>query len=109
MKKSNYHELEAQRIKEIIRSARSNPRRDHIPWFYRGEILGLLALALEHKQDRLILDGKEFVVIYKDTTATVRPADGTFSPCAHIIIKKYLGEWDAYERATRITRLADQK
>lgn len=104
----SYKELETERIKEIVRGARSTPNRQHIPWFYRGEVLGLLALALEHKQDRVIIDGKEFCITYKDTNrAVVRPADGSFVPSAHLTISSYLKEWDEFERATRVTRLAD--
>lgn len=106
--KSNYKELEAQRIKEIVRGARSHPNRQHIPWFYRGEVLGLLALAIEHRQDRVILDGKEFAIRYKNDSAVVSPADGSFVPCAYLTISKYQEEWEDYERATRVTRLADQ-
>lgn len=103
----SYKELEAQRIKEIVRGARSAPNRQHIPWFYRGEVLGLLALALEHKQDRAVIDGKEFTIKYKDDRAVVRPADGSFVPSAHLTISSYLKEWDEFERATRVTRLTD--
>ena len=106
--KSNYRELENERIKEIIRGARSAPKRQHIPWVYRGEVLGLLSLALEHKQDVVIIDGREFVIIYKDKHAVVRPADGSFVPCAHLEVAKYQKEWEAYERATKVTRLTDQ-
>lgn len=108
--KNNYQELEAQRIKEIVRGARNSPNRQHTPWVYRGEIMGLLALALEHKQDRLILDGREFCVIYTDAgaRATVRPTNGDFVPCAHIIIEKYLDEWERFDAATRVTRLPSE-
>jgi len=108
--KSNYQVLEAERIKEIVRTARHHHNRDHTPWVHRGEVLGLLALALEHKQDRVIIDGREFLIKYYDVDrAIVRPSNGEFAPCANINITSYLQTWDDYERATRVTRLTDQE
>ena len=101
-----YKVLELERIKEIVRGARNSPNRQHIPWVYRGEIMGLLALALEHRQDRLILDGREFSIHYKEGgRAIVRPSNGDFIPCAHILIEKYQDEWERFDAATRVTRL----
>lgn len=102
-----YKELEAERIKEIVRGVRNSPQRKEIPWLYRGEIMGMLALALEHKQDRLILDGREFVVKYseKGKRAIVSPSNGDFVPRANLIVDKYLDEWERFDAATRVTRL----
>lgn len=108
-KKSPYTELSNERIKEIVRAARNSPNRQHTPWVYRGEILYVLARAFESGVDMVMLDNKEYVILYKDDgRATVRPADGSFVPCAHIIVKKFLAEWEMHVQATKVTRLSDQ-
>ena len=109
VKKSNYSELSKERIKEIVRAARNSPNRQHTPWVYRGEILYMLASALETRATIVMLDNKEYDIIYKDDgRATVRPSDGSFVPCAHIIVEKFLSEWEMHVKATKVTRLSDQ-
>ena len=106
-KPSKYQVLAEERIKEIVRGARNHVQRDNIPWLYRGEVIGLLALALEYRQDQIILDGRNFTIIYKGDRAIVNPTDGSFVPCANIIVEKYLHDWKVYERATKVTRLSE--
>jgi hypothetical protein len=108
-KKSKYQTLADERIKEIVRGARNHVIRDKIPWLYRGEVMGMLALALEHKQDQITIDGRNYDITYKaGERAIVHPTDGTFVPCAHIEIAKYLKEWEAYAQSIKVTRLSEQ-
>jgi len=108
-KKSAYTELSNERIKEIVRAARNSPNRQHIPWLYRGEILYSLARAIETRATVVMLDDRVYDIIYKDNDrATVRPSDGSFVPCAHIYVKKFLAEWEMHVKATKVTRLSDQ-
>ena len=109
MVKSQYEALSKERIKEIVRGARNSPNRSHIPWFYRGEIISLLARALKSEADMVVLDGRAFKIIYKDDgTAIVKPDNGDFVPMARLTIERYLREHDAYEQATKVTRLSSE-
>lgn len=101
--------LPNEKIKEITRNARNTGNRSNQPWFRRGEVMILLAKALREKADTVILDGLPFKIRYDGDRAHVTPADGSFVPCAHFDVPVYLGEWAAYEQATKVTRLSDQK
>lgn len=104
----NFKEILEGKVKEISRAARSSPDRKPIPWFQRGEVMKLLANALEHKADQVILDGQMFKIDYKsDGKAFVHPDNGDFVPCAHLTIKKFLEDWEVVENATKVTRLKD--
>lgn len=107
-KQSNFTLLLNERIKEITRGARNTVNRQNSPWFRRGEVMTLLAKAIENKADTVILDGQAFKIRYDGERAIVSPADGSFVPCANINVSEYLGEWSAYEQATRVTRLSDK-
>lgn len=101
----NFKKLLDSNIKEITRNARSGPNRQHVPWFHRGEVLTHLGKALKHGATEIILDGILFNIRYDGDKVIVSPADGTYTPCAHLSLRRYVREWDAYEQATRVTRL----
>lgn len=103
--KKNFKELLADKVKEIARGARNSPERRDIPWFRRGEVMRVLASALEHKADVVILDGQSFNIKYKGDRAHISPMDGSFVPCANLTIATYMEDYETYDRATRVTRL----
>lgn len=107
-KQSNFKTLLEGKIKEITRTARNSPERKEMPWFRRGEVMVHLAKAIEHKADKVILDGQMFDVSYKDNRVTVRPSDGTFVPCAHLNAEEYLEDYGVFQRAHEVKRLDDQ-
>lgn len=103
----SFQVLLTDRVREITRNARSTGNRQHMAWFRDGSKMAVLAKALKHKADTVILDGQPFVIRYKGDDAVVKPADGSFIPCAYINVQVYLAEWEAHERATHVTRLGD--
>ena len=106
-KQSSFSLLLNDRIKEVTRNARNTVNRDTTPWFRRGEVMSLLAKALENKADTIVLDGQKFDIRYDGDRAHVTPSNGNFVPCAHFDVAEYIGEWGIYEQATRVTRLSD--
>lgn len=104
---ASFKELLEGKVKEISRAARSTPDRKPIPWFRRGEVVGLLAKALEHKADQVILDGQMFDITYKPNgKAFVGPADKRFFvPCAHLDVKKFTEDYTELANAMKVTRL----
>jgi hypothetical protein len=70
--------------------------------------MNLLAKALKHKADTVILDGQSFKIRYDGDKAYVTPSDGSFVPCANFNVSVYLQEWEIYDSATRVTRLSDK-
>ena len=106
-RESSYQQLSDERITEIVRGARNHKNRQHVPWFYRGEVLSLIGKAIKTKKDRVIIDGRSFDVQYREggKKAVIRPSDGAFVPIAYINVDSYLREHEAYERAFGVTRL----